>query len=110
MELSNAASNHEDSPFTFILGQNDQTSARQKLNKTSAYMKATSINGGAYSARVTLENGTPVGQSTTIKLGQGTKLRNYAVETYGEGVYVRIKGSLTGGVNAASGKWSPDSI
>lgn len=113
-----ASSNHYDTNFNFFFGNPEispQTDSREKLNNTSAYIKPTNISGGdSFRAWVSLENGMDVsgGHHYNVYQGQEVFLINYAVETYGVPVKVRIQARKTHGSNtmSAEGVWSPDSI
>lgn len=106
------ANNHGDTNFFFSFGadKNVYTDSRPKYDNSSAYIKPTTVLGGsAISANVVLKNRTSIGPTKAAYVNQGTYLTNYAYETYGYRVQVRIKGSGAG-AQAASGVWSPDSI
>ena len=111
---AHAASNNQDTAFSFLFGTDvvQRTPPREKLNYTSAYMKATSIGGpGHYRAHVTLADGTNVanGSYYTIRPNNEVFLSNYTGEWYGLPVLVRIQASGSG-IFSASGVWSPDSV
>jgi hypothetical protein len=111
-----AASNHQDTAFSFIFGADvvQRTPAREKLNYTSAYMKANSITGpGYYTAHVILANGTNVsnGYTYTVTKNKEIFLRNWAGEWYGLPVLIRIEAKPANESSySATGVWSPDSV
>ena len=105
-QISSASSNTN---FYFSFNDNTTSPARAKYTTSSVYMRATSIlGGGGFSAHVILSNGTRVGPSKSVYQNQDVYLTNYAVETYNPGVNVRVKGTASGGPQAASGYWRPD--
>ncbi|MBP3038805.1 hypothetical protein J9303_04705 [Bacillaceae bacterium Marseille-Q3522] len=116
IQQTQAASNHQDTPFSFLFmpGVVNQTDPRDKLNSTSAYMKATSISGpGVYEAWVALLNGTDISHNHHYNISANREyfLINYAAETYGTPVSVRIKArGVPNETYRASGVWSPDSV
>lgn len=106
-QISSAAGTNTNYYFSF--NDNTSTPARFKSTTSSVYIRATNMVGGsAFTAHVTLENGTRIGASKAVYQNQDTYLSNSAVETYKNGVLVRIKATADGGPQNASGYWRPD--
>ena len=117
MAITNAsASNTKDETFDFLLGRlggNDYSDAREKQDKTAAYVRLDSIGKGKMNAWILKSNGASVrSPKTTVKQGEEKFLTNYAFEDYGK-TDVKLTGE-TAAVEivqvSASGVWSPDSV
>ncbi|MBC1472016.1 DUF2712 domain-containing protein [Listeria seeligeri] len=114
--LNASAANYTDTKFSFTLGKlggNDYTSARQKQNTTSSYVKLNSIGKGTMDAWILKSNGASVrSKQVTVTQGKSKKIANYAYEDYGKcNVKLAAETSKTQVVRvSAKGLWSPDSI
>lgn len=101
------AANHN---FFFDFSERAYTADKPKYSKSSVYIRSNYMVGGrAFSAYVTLRDRSRIGPSKAVYLNKDVYLTNYAVETYGSGVRVRVQGSSPpDGVRNASGRWRPD--
>lgn len=114
-QYAQADGNFENTRFFFNFDDIQQTDPREKLDSTSAYMKADNISGGdAYKAWVSMKDGEDMsgGNHYTVRENREYFMTNYVVETYGTHKLIRIQGREIHGTGtfAASGVWSPDSI
>ncbi|KYC92938.1 hypothetical protein MXL46_16100 [Heyndrickxia sporothermodurans] len=112
---ANAAGNVGDTSFTFVFGESEHTASREKLDSTSAYIRASSIGGGSYiTSWVALNNGTDIsrGNHYQVPKNKDVFMKNWAYEEYGKHVLIRLEGRKIAGTStfAASGVWSPDSV
>ncbi|WP_369902177.1 hypothetical protein [Bacillus manliponensis] len=117
---AHAASNHSDKEYYFEFDDfnssaSQDTGSRVKYNTTSVYMKSNYVGGDyKFSGHVRKSDGTDVSGGKRYSFGDGTTqyMTNYAVEKYGSGVKVKVRGEAGWNVVrvAAGGVWSPDSV
>lgn len=110
------ANNHSDSKWSFTLPRyqgNCYTGARMKEDKSSAYLKCTSVGKGAVQGWLQMANGKECRSPKRVCYeGHSIKIPNYAYEEHGRSkVRMAIESSYWNPVQiSAKGYWSPDSI